>query len=145
MKYALLWIAVGILLGCILSECTRKPIPEIREVEKEKILEKIVEKEKEVIKWKQAKEKIKYITEFDTIVTKEIIYQELIKCDSVVKISDSIIVAQDTIIADQKQVIAIVESNNSVLKKDLKKQKRKTLLTKIGAGAAIVITILLAR
>jgi hypothetical protein len=29
MKYALLWIAIGMLLGCVLSECTRTPCPAV--------------------------------------------------------------------------------------------------------------------
>lgn len=133
------------ILGFAASECSHKPVPEIQEVEKEVIKEKIVEKEKEVIKWKQAKEKITYITHFDTIVTKEVIYGELIKCDSVVKLDSVIIASQDTIIADQKQVITIVESDNSALKKDLKKQKRKNTITKIVAVVVIVASFVIQR
>lgn len=102
------------------------------------IEEKIVEKEKEVVKWKKQKETIKYVTKFDTIVNKEIIYKELLKCDSIVKIDSAIIAGQDTIISDQKELIAISE-------KEIKKQKRKLLFTKIGAGVVIVATILLAK
>lgn len=136
------------ILGFAASECTRKPIPEMpeapQEAKKDSLKADIIEKEVEVIKWKAQKDRIVYDTIFDTLATKETIYVELIKCDSVVKISDSIIASQDTIIADQKELITIVESNNSVLKKDLKKQKRKNTIIKIGSGIAIVLTFLLA-
>ncbi|HET6224677.1 MAG TPA: hypothetical protein VFF27_00265 [Bacteroidia bacterium] len=102
------------------------------------IQDKIVTEEKEVVKWKAQKEKIIYTTKFDTIVTKEIIYRELLKCDSIVKIDSSIIAGQDTIIADQKELIALSE-------KEVKKQKRKLVFTKVVAGAVIVATILLVK
>jgi hypothetical protein len=133
------------ILGCAVTECMHKPVPEVVHVEKGVIKEKIVEKEKEVVKWKQAKEKITYITHFDTVVTKEFVIGELIKCDSIVKIDSVIIASQDTIIADQKQVIVIVESDNSKLKRDLKKQKRKNTITKIVAVVVIVGSIILTR
>lgn len=130
-------------LGCIAIECTHKPITAAQDEPKEIIKEKIVEKEKEVIKWKEKKGKIIYRTKFDTLATIDTLYIELIKCDSIVKIDSIIIADQDTIIKDQKQVINIVEKSNESLKKDLKKEKRKSLLTKIGAGVAIIITIIL--
>jgi hypothetical protein len=113
-------------------------LTEPKEIHTHTIENKIATEEKEVIKWKDQKEKIKYVTKFDTIVTKEIIYKELIKCDSVVKIDSIIIARQDTIIADQKELIYLSE-------KEVKKQKRKLVFTKIVAGVAIVTTILLAK
>jgi hypothetical protein len=108
------------------------------EPQKPIIEEKIVEKEVEVVKWKAQKEKIIYTTKFDTVVTKEIIYKELLKCDSIVKIDSVIIAGQDTIITEQKELIALSE-------KEVKKQKRKLLFTKVVAGGVIVATILLVK
>jgi hypothetical protein len=107
------------------------------------IVTKIEYKEKEVIKWKEQKERIKYITKFDTLVTVEIVYKELIKCDSIVKIDSAIIAGQDTIIVDQKELIALSEAEKEKLTKEVKKQKRKTLITKIGSGIIIVGVLLL--
>lgn len=133
------------LLGGLVSYCGTEHFhkPEIIEVEKEVIKEKIIEKEKEVVKWKEKKAKIVYTTIFDTLVTKETIYAELQKCDTIVKIDSVIIASQDTIILDQKQVISIIESDNLELKKQVKKEKRKNLFTKIGAGIVIVAILLL--
>jgi phosphate uptake regulator len=64
------------------------------------------------------------------------LYVELLKCDSIVKIDNRIIASQDTIIADQKELIAINV-------KEIKKQKRKILFTKIGSGIIIVAVLLL--
>jgi hypothetical protein len=108
------------------------------EPQKPIIEEKIVEKEVEVVKWKAQKEKIIYTVKFDTVVTKEIIYKELLKCDSIVKIDSVIIAGQDTIIAEQKELLTISE-------KEIKKQKRKLLFTKVVAGAVIVATLLLVK
>ncbi len=102
------------------------------------IQDKIATKEKEVVKWKEQKEKIIYTTKFDTIVKKEVIYRELLKCDSIVKIDSSIIARQDTIISEQKELLTLSE-------KEVKKQKRKLVFTKVVAGAVIVATILLVK
>jgi hypothetical protein len=136
------------LIGCLLTYCGTehfKPIPEVREIEKEVIKEKITTKEVEVLKLKESKSKIVYRTLFDTMATMDTIYVELIKCDSVVKIDSVIIQEQDTIIIDQKELIQAVETDNTVLKSDLKKQRRKNFLTKVVAGLAIVVTILVSR
>jgi hypothetical protein len=118
---------------------------------------KIEGKAKEVDSLKEVKKKIKYTTNFpelkpDSISTIKdcdsiapIIYYNLIKCDSVVKIDSNIIASQDTIIVKQKELIELSEAEKEALKKDLKREKRKTLFTKVVAGVAIVVTILLVK
>jgi hypothetical protein len=143
MKY--LTHALIFLLGGLLAYCGTehfKPMPEVVEIEKEVIKEKIVTQEKEVVKWKAQKDKIVYRTKFDTLATIDTVYIELIKCDSIGKIDSSLIASQDTIIVDQKKLIANCEANTQVLKKEIKKEKRKGLLTKIGAGIIIFLTII---
>jgi len=120
---------------------TRKPgrietIKEIHDTIKQ-VEYKISLKEKEVIKWKQAKEKIVYKTKFDTIATIDTVYIELIKCDSVVKIQDSIIVKQDTIILDQNQIIELQKEVEKQHKKENRKLKRKLFFTKVVAVVVV--------
>lgn len=139
MKY-LPYILIAILC-CLVTYCVTDHyagVGKVVEVPKEVIKEKIITKEKEVIKWKEAKSKIVYRTKFDTLATIDTVYAELQKCDTIVKMDSIIISKQDTIIVDQKELI-------DTYKKDLKKEKRKDLLTKIGAGVAIVIAILLVK
>jgi hypothetical protein len=138
MKY-LSHILVGLLVFLLtyfsMNRCTEyKPIVEIQ---KEIVIkDSIITKEKEVIKWKKLKGEIKYDTIFDTLTTKETIYINLIKCDSVVKVDNIIIADQDTIIEKHKTLIELKE-------KEIKRQKRKTFFTKVVAGVAIIVTILL--
>jgi hypothetical protein len=147
MKNTLYFIGLFLMfiVGFACNECTHDPLPEIPEPKKEAIKEEIAVKEKEVTKLKEEKGKIVYRAVFDTLATIDTLYIELIKCDSVVKIDNVIIADQDTIIAGKDSIIAICESDNTTLKRDIKKQKRKNLLTKIGAGVVIVAAILLAR
>jgi hypothetical protein len=136
------------LLGCLLTYCGteqfKEPCPEYVESKQvEVIKEKIVVKEKEVIKWKEKKGSIIYTTKFDTLATIDTIYVELLKCDSIVKIDSQIIFIQDTIIADQKEAITLGEIENASLKNEVKKQKRKNIITRFGAGIIIVAILLL--
>lgn len=146
MKYLI--YACIVLLACLLTYCGTEhfrevPEPEIREVEKQVIKEKIVLKEVEVIKWKTEKGKIVYRTKFDTLATIDTVYIELAKCDSIVKLDSLIIAGQDTIIIGKDSLISICESDQAILKKDLKRQRRKNFFTQAGAGVAIILTILL--
>jgi hypothetical protein len=161
--------ALFFILGCLLTYCGTehfKPIPEVREIEKEVIKEKIITKEKEVDLLKEEKKGITYKTTFKGLKptkdssSKEIIcdtikvdcdslaneiYVELIKCDSIVKLDSAIIQAQDTIIIAQKELIADCEQDNTILKSDLKKQKRKNFFTKVAGVVVVAITVLLMR
>jgi hypothetical protein len=73
----------------------------------------------------------------------QIIYDNLLKCDTSNQISDKIIANQDSIIADQKEVITLGEIENASLKNEVKKQKRKNIITRFGAGIIIVAILLL--
>jgi predicted nucleic acid-binding Zn ribbon protein len=141
--YILLGFVLGILLFYWGSIYFEKPIPVIDHQKETIIKDSIIYQEKEVIKWKKAKSEIRYITEFDTLATIDTVLVELIKCDSAVKIDSNIIAGQDTIIVKQKELIALSEAEKEALKKEIKRQKRKTLFTKVVAGVVIVVTILL--
>jgi hypothetical protein len=139
--FILSFILVVIIL--LLSKCI-KDKPVIIQVDTvEVIKERVIVREKEVIKWKEKKAEIHYRTKFDTLVTIDTVYKELIKCDSVVRIDSVIIAVQDTIIRDQKEVINILETDNQAQKKEVKRQKRIALITKIISGVAIVVSIIL--
>lgn len=165
LSYVLVFLIGGLVSYCG-TEYFKSPCPEYVEVKADSIKTKIEAKEKEVEVLKEKKKGISYTTSFkgfkplamakdtmdkhtmanhgqDCDTMAQVIYVELLKCDSMVKIDDVIIANQDTIIADQKKVISIVEADNGKLKKEVKKQKRKTLLTKIGSGIVIVAVILL--
>jgi hypothetical protein len=140
MKY-LSHILVGLLVFLLtyfaMNRCNT-PMP-VKDREKEIIIkDSIITKEVEVIKWKEQKVLIKYRTVFDTLVTIDTVLVELIKCDSIVKIDEIIIADQDTIIEKHKALIELKE-------KEIKREKRKTFFTKVVAGVAIVVTILLLR
>jgi hypothetical protein len=146
MKY-LPYILIAILC-CLLTYCATdhfRDTGNVIEVPKEVIKEKIIIQEKEVIKWKEAKSKIVYRTKFDTLATIDTVYAELKKCDTIVKVDSIIIAKQDTIIVGQKELIQNCENQLKSLNSKINKEKRKTLLTKIGAGIAIIITILLVK
>jgi hypothetical protein len=143
------YILTGFIIGALLyywgAEYFQKPLPVVDHQKETIIKDSIIYKEKEVIKWKKAKSEIHYVTEFDTLATIDTVLVELIKCDSVVKIDSNIIASQDTIIVKQKELIELSEAEKEALKKDLKREKRKTLFTKVVAGVAIVVTILLVK
>lgn len=151
------------LAGYMVGQNDRGSCPEYKEPKTEAIKEEIVEKGKEVEELKEHKNGISYTTKFSGFKPKKDsigkvdtikvdcdslandIYDNLLKCDTANQISTKIIANQDTIIADQKKVITIVESDNSALKKDLKKQKRRNAITKIVAVVVIVCSIVLVR
>lgn len=142
------WV-IGILIAALLAvlclhTCSGPEVKTVYNKDTVYSLTKRVEyREKEVVKWKQAKDKIVYRVP-DTIETKEVIYKELLKADTIIKIDNQIIASQDSIIFDQKQIIHIQEIQNKDLVKENKKLKRKAVATKIIAGAAIVLVIFLA-
>ena len=114
---------------------------------------------KQVDSLKAHKAKIVYRTKFDTLATIDTVIIELIKCDSVVKVSDSVIVKQDEksqALAEalsesekaqdiQNELIDTKDKDLKYTKKLLRKEKRKLLFTRIGivVGAAALIVILL--
>ena len=148
MKQNLNWFLLGMLVATIallfLNKCEKQDIKKTENLDIKKvdsIKQKIDTVKVEVVKLKEAKTKIIYRTKFDTLATIDTVYAELQKCDTIVKIDSIIIQKQDTIIFKQEELIDAIEKNNDSLKKDIKKQKRKLLFTKILAGAIIVITI----
>lgn len=102
---------------------------------------KIVTEMKEVIKWKEAKDKIKYRTTFDSTDSIKNVLVNLKKCDTIVKIDSIIIYKQDTIIVQKDAIIFQQDELVDDLYKKVKKEKRKLLFTKIIAGVIIVFTI----
>lgn len=96
--------------------------------------EKIKTEKQEVIKWKQAKEKIRYVTQFDTIATIDTVKIELIKCDQVVKIDSVIINRLDSIVAHQDKLISLKDIELKENKKALRKGKRKAFFAGLGIG-----------
>jgi hypothetical protein len=159
------------LLGCLVSYCGteyfKEPCPQYVESKHvDSIKAKIDVKEKEVSILKEEKKGIAYTTSFkgfkpkipvghpkdsvvgDTVPSDcdtmaQVIYIELLKCDTINKISDKIIDNQDTIIADQKEIITLNEMENAGLKNEVKKERRKNILTRFGAGIIIVAILLL--
>ncbi len=136
--YLLIGFILGLLFFYYVGELYTKPALAKNSPKETIIKDSIITKEVEVIKWKKLKGEIKYITVFDTLATIDTVLVELIKCDSVVKLDDKIIAGDSSIIKDQKDLIELKE-------KDLKREKRKTLFTKVVAGVAIVVTILLVK
>ena len=112
---------------------------------------------KQVDSLKARKAKIVYRAKFDTLATIDTVIVELIKCDSVVKVSDSIIIKQDE--KSQALVEALNESEKAqeiqvelldtkdkdlkYTKKLLRKEKRKLLFTRIGIVVATVALIVI--
>lgn len=139
------------ILGCIFmyfimdyfSPCKDIVVP-ISKVEA-KLKANIDTQEKEVKVLKEGKEKRSYKTTFDSSSTIDTVKIELAKCDTIVKIDSVIMAKQDTIIIDQKELIETYEGETKSLLKEVKKEKRKTLFTKIVAGVAIIVTILLVK
>lgn len=114
-------------------------------------------KDKQVAILSNKRNKIHYITKFDTLATIDTVIVELVKCDSVVVLLDSIESIQN--LKQQDCVNALNEVENKGLKKDTlllgfqeenkslakenKKLKRKIILTKIGSVALVIGTIVL--
>ncbi len=149
MKEHLNWFLSGMVICFIallfLNKCEKKPISNSAFLNKDSIKQKIDTIKVEVIKLKEAKAKIVYHTKFDTLATIDTVFIELIKCDSIVKIDSNIIQDQDTIIFTQDELVNDLNIENDSLKKKIKKQKRKLILTKILTGAIILITIFVAK
>lgn len=143
-------ITIGMLLAVIatvivlllLDRCEKKPEYIHNNDTVEVIKSRIDTIEVEVVKLKQAKTKIIYRTIFDTLATIDTVLIELKKCDTIVKIDSVIIKDQETIIEGQEDVIGLIETDNKALQKQIKKEKRKLILTKIGAVAVIILTII---
>lgn len=146
MKEHLHWFLAGMVVSFIailfLNKCENKPISNSAFLNVDSAKQKIGTIKVEVVKLKEGKTKIIYRTKFDTLATIDTVYAELQKCDTIVKIDSIIIQKQDTIIFKQEELIDTIEKNNDSLKKDLKKQKRKLVFTKILAGAIIILTII---
>jgi len=107
---------------------------------------------KEVDSLKARKSKIIYRTKFDTLSTIDTVIGELIKCDSVVKVSDTIIEKQEqeieglgnalteseNISVIQADIIKLKDVDLAESKKELKKAKRKSTISKVGGGLAVI-------
>jgi len=101
------------------------------------------------------KTKIVYRTKFDTLATIDTVYIELVKCDSIVRL-DSIIIGkqshqiksmyevinlQDSVDFKKDTLILNKDSDIKALKKEVRKQKRKVVVTKIVAVLAVAVII----
>jgi hypothetical protein len=166
--YFISFAVIGIVL-VLLSRCKKESKTIIQRDTVEVIKDRIVQNEdsvamlkKEVALLKEENKSLRtkkyvYKTDFDSTATKSQVLNELIKCDSAVKgqelivanqdsiigKQDQVISKQDTIIADQKEVISILETDNMQQRKEVKRQKRIALITKIIGGVAIVVSMLL--
>ncbi len=146
-KENLNWFLSGMVIAFIVLlfyKCEDKPLkPAITKMDS--IKHTIDTLKVDVIKWKESKSKIVYRTKFEPTVTIDTVLVNLKKCDTIVKIDSVIIHRQDTIIVHQDTIIVQQEELIEDLNKDIKKQKRKLLFTKILAGAIIVLTIFVAK
>ncbi len=136
-NYLIIALAAIVAILATLKACEKSPEdPQIKAIHDtiQVVKEKIVEKEKEVVKWKQAASKIRYVKEFDTLATFDTVYVELIKCDSSNAIKDIVIADQDTIINDQKVVIAKREEELKLEKKAAKRKIRRAFLAGVATG-----------
>lgn len=97
--------------------------------------------EKKVVKWRDQKAEIHYRTIFDSTATKDTVYVELLKADTVVHIDNHIIAGQDTIIAYKDHIIKFQLDSITVLNRSLNKEKRKVILWKVCAGIAAMANI----
>lgn len=105
------------------------------------VKERIRVETKEVVKWKQAKANIHYVTKFDTLATVDTVIVELVKCDSIVKIDSVIIAKQDTIIVQKDQLLTVKDQEIKEVKKVGRKAKRKAFFKGIATGAAVAISV----
>lgn len=142
MRYYIIGLLTFLLIIILWDGCEKKPEIIIKIDTIEVIKHKVDTLEKQVIKWKEQKTKIVYKTYFDTLATIDTVFIELIKCDSIIKIDSVIIAKQDTIIQDQALIIAGFEAEKEEYEHEIKKGKRKLLLTKVLVGAVILCTIL---
>lgn len=158
-------------LVCSLLKCDPKVIEvtdkskeaelytQINEANKAKeLFKKEAEKlNKEVSYLKSKRSKIVYKKDFDTLATIDTVIVELIKCDSVVAISDTIIEKQEeqietiTDALNESENIQVIQADIikekdieiSKTKKELKKEKTKLILTKVGGIIIIAGVIIL--
>lgn len=143
MKYFIGLLILSVVLLCLCKGCENQPEHIIQHDTIQVFKDKIVIQEKEIIRLKEQKAKIIYRTKFDTLATIDTVYVELIKCDSVVKLDSSIIFEQDTIIQEQKKIIGIQAEEIGGLIKQVKKERRKILISKVVAVVGLVLTIFL--
>lgn len=142
----------------VVNSCEKKPLNIDNGTEVDSLKNLINEQKKqvdtvkvEVIKWEEAKKSLpKYRTKFDSTATIDTVKAELAKCDTITIVDsiiinkqDSIIQKQDTIIQDQSKFIDSLGVGLKKANKEIRRQKRKVLFTKIGAGAVIVLIGLL--
>lgn len=140
--YLVILILSVAFIVAVLSKC-EKPVYKDRTDTIEIIKSRIDTVEKEVVKWKEAKTHIVYRTKFDTLATIDTVLIELKKCDTIVKIDSIIIQKQDTIIQDQRVIIDDLDLDKKELTKEVKRQKRKLIFTKILAAAIIITSIII--
>lgn len=126
-----------------MDKCEKKVKPEYKEVDSLK--QKIDTIKIDVVRWKEAKAKIKYRTKFDTLTKIDTVLLNLRNCDTIVKIDSIIIHKQDTIIQFQEDIIYDLDSYNQELESEKKKIKRKLFFTKVLAGVVIILTIIATR
>lgn len=134
-----LLIVFGLVIVCFLAlKACEQPAMTPKELlihDTIKVLEtKIVETKKELVKWKQAKAKIEYVTTFDTLATIDTVIVELIKCDREVNIDSIIIADLDSVIASQDIELKFKDKLIKDNKKTNSKEKRKAFFAGIGIG-----------
>lgn len=123
--------------------------------EKELYKKQAESKDKAYKELEKKKSKVVYRTKFDTLATIDTVVVELIKCDSVAKISDTMIDnrnekiqalvnalnACDTAQVIQSEIIESKDKDLKATKKALRKEKRKLFFTRIGIVAGGILLI----
>lgn len=140
---ALVILAV-VLLG--MRACTPVPVSPKAQAIHDTITvvkERIKIETKEVVKWKKAKDNIRYVTEFDTLATLDTVIIELAKCDSIVRIDSVIIAKLDTIVNHKDQLLTAKDQQIKEVKKSARKEKRKAFFRGIATGAVVVGSVIL--
>lgn len=133
-------ISALVILAVILlwmRACTPVPVSEKAQAIHDTITvvkERIKIETKEVVKWKQAKDKIEYVMKFDTLATIDTVIVELIKCDQEVKIDSIIISDLDSIVASQDIELKFKDKLIKENKKTARKEKRKAFFAGLGIG-----------
>jgi hypothetical protein len=156
-KNLVIVVLVALLAVLSLFKCEQEPRrPEVRyEVIHDTIqviTERIVEKKKAVAKLKQSKSDLPtYTVTFDSTATRDTIYVELVKCDSIVQVDSIIIASQDIIIEDQSKVIELQDTLIQAVQSDLKAEKKanrrlkkKLFFTKVGAVLCVLAVVAIA-
>lgn len=133
MKKAIPYLIIVILVGWIVYDfdgCRQSGNPEQLKDTVYVLKKRIETRIDTVTKWKSAKGKIVYRTQFDTLATIDTVLIELYKADTIIKIDNRIIQAQDSIITDQSLIIGSLECEVEGQKQQVKKEKKKVLLWK---------------